>query len=140
MLPVKPVPAGGGVPGDDDFAPGDDDFPVAAALAAVTCAVSLTVGGVVNAVPTRFATAFSVTEWTEVALDLTGSCAWRVVWVLPGAGTVHEAVFFPVPQLVLVKSATCPAGWAERVIVTCRLDGAQFSLQTCTVNVPELPS
>jgi hypothetical protein len=118
MLPVNPVPAGGGVPGDDDFAPGD--FPVAEeeALAAVTCAVSLALGGVGNVVPTRFATAFSVTEWTAVALDLTGSCAWSVVWVLPGAGTLHEAVFFPVPQLVLVKSATCPAGWAESVIVT----------------------
>lgn len=62
----------------DDDALLDADFDADAdadGLLEVTCAVSLALGALGSVVPTRLAVAVSVTEWTEVALDLTGTCA-----------------------------------------------------------------
>jgi hypothetical protein len=130
------------LPGNDAFpdADLDADDEAARVAGAVTCTVSLAVGGVFSVVPVGSATAFSVTDCTEVAVELTGSCAGRTMWVVSGAAIVHDAVLLPVTQLVLLKAGARPAGWADRVIVTLPLvGGAQFWLQTCTVNVPDVP-
>jgi hypothetical protein len=144
MLLVFPMPAGNetfplpDAGGDEDFA---GVFPeVPDAPGAITCAVSLAVGGGFSVVPAGSATAFRVTDCTEVAVAATGSCAGREVCVAPGAGIVQDAVLLPVTQLVLLNAGAGPAGWAERVTVTLLLaGGVQFSLQTCTVNAPDVP-
>ena len=65
-------------------------------------------GGCFNGVPAGSATAFSVTEVTEVAVELTATCAWSAVGVLPGVEVVQVAVLLPDPQSE--NSAVVPAG------------------------------
>lgn len=160
MLPTVPTAPGeageAGVPAAALVAADDDDDELADAgfdaageeagadadwvAGATTCAVSVAVGGWGSVIPVGLSTAFSATDCTELAVEATGTCAGSLVGVAPGAVTVHEEVWLPAPQSVLLKAAAWPAGWAERVIVTSSLlDGVQFTLQTSTPNVPDWP-
>jgi hypothetical protein len=117
-----------------DDGPGDD------LVGAVTCAVSVAVGGFFSAVPGGCSITFRVTEVTDVALDGTATTTGSMVWFWPGARVPHDAVLFPVTHNVLLNWAISPAGRAASVTVTLlAVGGAQFWLQTWTVNVPEPP-
>lgn len=94
-------------------------------------------GGCFSVAPAGSATAFSVTEVTEVALEATATCAWRAVGVLPGVEVVHVAVLLPDPQSE--NSATGPAGWALSLIVMVPVGLATFWVQTWSPKVPDWP-